>query len=85
MTFWIHKVVYHSLLRVSLVVLYYKPESRKKWKGMNCGLGQQGKSLYSSFIYRLKLGFGRFFSGLVNGFGMFCFGKTLRFGKTTFS
>jgi hypothetical protein len=52
---------------------------------VNCGSGQQGKSLYSSFIYRLKPGFGRFFRGLVNGFGMFCFGKTLRFGRTTFS
>jgi hypothetical protein len=29
----------------------------------------------------LKLGFGRFFKGgLVTGFGMFCFGKTPRFG-----
>jgi hypothetical protein len=65
--------------------LYCKPESRKKWKDVNCGSGQQGKSLYSSFIYRLKSGFGRFFRGLVNGFGMFCFGKTLRFGRTTFS
>jgi hypothetical protein len=65
--------------------LYCKPESGKKWKDVNCGSGQQGKSLYSSFIYRLKPGFGRFFRGLVNGFGMFCFGKTLRFGRTTFS
>jgi hypothetical protein len=39
--------------------------------------------LYSSIIYRLKLGFGRFFRGLVTG--MFCFGKTLRFGRTRFS
>jgi hypothetical protein len=67
------------------VVLYCKPESGKKWKDVNCGSGQQGKSLYSSFIYRLKSDFGRFFRGLVNGFGLFCFGKTLRFGRTTFS
>jgi hypothetical protein len=33
---------------------------------VNCSSGQQGKSLYSSFIYRLKLGFGRFFSGACN-------------------
>jgi hypothetical protein len=33
--------------------------------------------MYSSFIYRLKLGFGRFLGGTCNGgFGMFCFGKT---------
>jgi hypothetical protein len=41
--------------------LYCKPESGKKWKDVNCGAGQQGKSLYSSFIYKLKPGFGRFF------------------------
>jgi hypothetical protein len=35
---------------------------------VNCGLGQQGKSLYSSFIYRLKPGFGRFFRGACNWF-----------------
>jgi hypothetical protein len=48
-------------LRASPVVLYCKPESGKKWKDVNCGSDQQGKSLYSSFIYRLKPGFGRFF------------------------
>jgi hypothetical protein len=26
-----------------------------------------------------------FLGGLVTGFGMFCFGKALRFGRTTFS
>jgi hypothetical protein len=51
--------------------LYCKPESGKKWKDVNCGSCQQGKSLYSSFIYRLKFDFGRFFRGLMNGFGMF--------------
>jgi hypothetical protein len=35
---------------------------------VNCGLGQQGESLYSSFIYRLKPGFGRFFRGACNRF-----------------
>jgi hypothetical protein len=35
---------------------------------MNCGLGQQGRSLYSSFIYKLKLGFGRFFRGAYKQF-----------------
>jgi hypothetical protein len=78
-------ILFFTLLRASPVVLYCKPESGKKWKDVNFGLGQQGKSLYSSFIYRLKSGFGRFFRGLVNDFGMFCFGKTLRFGRTTFS
>jgi hypothetical protein len=42
-----------TILRASPVVLYRKPESRKRW---NCS-GQQGRSLYSSFIYRLKQGF----------------------------
>jgi hypothetical protein len=77
--------VANACFRASPVVMYCKPESEKKWKDVNCGSGQQGKSLYSSFIYRLKPGFGRFFRGLVNGFGMFCFGKTLRFGRTMFS
>jgi hypothetical protein len=67
-----------TILRASPVVLYRKPESRKRW---NCS-GQQGRSLYSSFIYRLKQGF---LGGLVTGSGMFCFGKTLRFGRTRFS
>jgi hypothetical protein len=80
-----YALVGDAALRASPVVLYCKPESGKKWKDVNCSSGQQGKSLYSSFIYRLKPGFGRFFRGLVNGFGMFCFGKTLRFGRTTFS
>jgi hypothetical protein len=35
---------------------------------MNCGLGQQGRSLYSSFITKLKLGFGRFFRGAYKQF-----------------
>jgi hypothetical protein len=35
---------------------------------VNCGSGQQGRSLYSSFIYRLKLGFRRFFRGACNRF-----------------
>jgi hypothetical protein len=47
--------------------------------------GSRGEALYSSFIYRLKLGFGRFFRGLVNGFGIFCFKKALRFGQMRFS
>ena len=71
--------------RASLVVLYYKPESGKKWKDMNYGSGQQGRSLYSSFIYRLKNGFGKFFKGFVTSLGMFCFGKALKFGRTVFS
>jgi hypothetical protein len=73
------------LVRASPVVLYPKPESGKRWKDVNCGLGQWGRSLYSSFIYRLKLGFGRLFlfwgGGGVTSFRMFCFGKTLRFGQ----
>jgi hypothetical protein len=35
---------------------------------VNCGSGQQGKSLYSSFIYRLKPSFGRFFREVCNWF-----------------
>jgi hypothetical protein len=35
---------------------------------VNCGSDQQGRSLYSSFIYRLKPGFGRFFRGACNRF-----------------
>jgi hypothetical protein len=62
-------VVFLNLsLRASLVVLYCKPESGKRWKDMNCGSGQQGRSMYSSFIYRLKLGFGRFFRRACNRF-----------------
>jgi hypothetical protein len=53
-------------LRASPGVLYRKPESRKRWKDVNSG--QQGRSLYSSFIYRLKPGFGRFFRGACNRF-----------------
>jgi hypothetical protein len=49
------------ILRTFPVVLYHKPESGKKWKDMNCSSGQHGRSLYLSFIYKLKLGFGRFF------------------------
>jgi hypothetical protein len=75
----------NASIRASPVVLYRKPESRKRWKDVNCGSGQQRESLYSSFIYRLKPGFGSFLGGLVTGFGMFCFGKALRFGRTTFS
>jgi hypothetical protein len=48
--------------------MYCKPESGKSWKDVNCGSGQQGKSLYSSFIYKLKLDFGRFFRGACNWF-----------------
>jgi hypothetical protein len=33
---------------------------------VNHGSGQQGKSLYSSFIYRMKPGFGRFFRRACN-------------------
>jgi hypothetical protein len=55
-------------LRASPVVLYRKPESGKRWKDVKCGSGQQGRSLYSSFIYRLKPGFGRFFRGACNKF-----------------
>jgi hypothetical protein len=36
---------------------------------MNYGSGQQGRSLYSSFIYKLKHGFGKFFRGACNQFG----------------
>jgi hypothetical protein len=35
---------------------------------MNCSSSQQGRSLYSSFIYRLKIGFRRFFRGAHNRF-----------------
>jgi hypothetical protein len=35
---------------------------------VDCGSGQQGKNLYSSFIYRLKPGFGRFFRGACKPF-----------------
>jgi hypothetical protein len=35
---------------------------------VNCSSGQQGRSLYSSLIYRLNLGFGRFFRGACNRF-----------------
>jgi hypothetical protein len=55
-------------VRASPVVLYCEPESGKKWKDVDCGSGQQGKSLYSSFIYRLKPGFGRFFRGACKPF-----------------
>jgi hypothetical protein len=34
--------------------LYCKPESGKKWKDVNCGSGQQGKSLYS-IVFKLHL------------------------------
>jgi hypothetical protein len=49
-------------------VLYYKPKSGKRWKDVNFGAGQLGRSMYSSFIYRLKPGFGRFFRGACNHF-----------------
>jgi hypothetical protein len=39
-----------AFVRASPVVLYCKPESGKRWKDVNCGSGQQGRSLYSSFI-----------------------------------
>jgi hypothetical protein len=56
-----------------------KPESGKKWKDVNCGSGQQGRSFYLSFIYRLKLG--KVFRGAYNRFwNVKCFQKTLRFG-----
>jgi hypothetical protein len=55
-------------LRASPVILYRKPESGKRWKDVNCGLSQKGKSLYSSFIYKLKLDFGRFFREACNQF-----------------
>jgi hypothetical protein len=48
--------------------LYHKPESGKRWKDVNCCSGHQGTNLYSSFIYTLKLGFGRFFRGACNRF-----------------
>jgi hypothetical protein len=35
---------------------------------VNYGSGQQGRSLYSSFIYRLKPSFGKFFRGACNRF-----------------
>jgi hypothetical protein len=57
-----------NYLRASPVVLYHKPESGKRWKDVNCGSSQQGESMYSSFIYRLKPGFGRFFRGACNRF-----------------
>jgi hypothetical protein len=69
---WVQSVFFEeafsSDLRASPFVLYCKPESRKKWKDVNCGSGQQRRSLYSSFIYRLKLGFGKFFRGACNRF-----------------
>jgi hypothetical protein len=55
-------------LRASPIILYRKPESGKRWKDVNCGSSRHGKSLYSSFIYRLKHGFGRFFRGACNRF-----------------
>jgi hypothetical protein len=55
-------------LRASPIVLYYKPESRKKWKYVNCDSGQEERSLYSSVIYRLKPGFGKSFKGACNRF-----------------
>ena len=42
---------------------------------MNWGSGQQGRSLYSSFNYRLKLGFGRPFRGAYNQFWNVLLGK----------
>jgi hypothetical protein len=48
--------------------LYHKLESRKRWKDVNYSLGQQGRSLHSSFISKLKLGFRRFFRGAYNWF-----------------
>jgi hypothetical protein len=35
---------------------------------VNCDSGQQGRSMYSSFIYKLKPGFGRFFRRACNQF-----------------
>jgi hypothetical protein len=35
---------------------------------VNCGSGQKGRSLYLSFIFMLKPGFGRFFRGACNWF-----------------
>jgi hypothetical protein len=57
-----------SWLRASPVILYHKPESGKRWKDVNYGSGQQGRSLYLSFIYRLEPDFGRFFTGACNRF-----------------
>jgi hypothetical protein len=56
------------MVRASPVVLYCNLESGKRWKDVNCGARQQGRSLYSSFIYKLKLGFGRFFRRACNRF-----------------
>jgi hypothetical protein len=67
--------VFFDLLRASPVVLYYKPESGKRWKDMNCCSGQQGRSMYSSFIYKLKPDFGRFFRGACNRFWNVLFWK----------
>jgi hypothetical protein len=55
-------------LRASPIVLYCKPESGKRWKDVNCGSGQHERSMYSSFSYRLKPNFGRFFRGACNWF-----------------
>jgi hypothetical protein len=66
--FWVAVGLRYLDLRAFPVVLYCKPESGKKWKDVNCGSGQQGKSLYSCFIYRLKPGFGRFFRGACKRF-----------------
>jgi hypothetical protein len=43
-------------VRASPIVLYRKP-SGKRWKDVNCGSGQQGRS-FTGGNYRLKLGFG---------------------------
>jgi hypothetical protein len=65
-------------VRASLVVLYRKPKSGKRWKDMNCGSSEQGRIGWNLVLEG-------FLGGLVTGFGMFCFGKTLRFGRMTFS
>jgi hypothetical protein len=75
-------IFFSSMLRASPVILYCNPESRKKWKDVNCSSSQHGSQ--ASFIgWNLVLE--SFLEGLVTGFQMFCFGKALRFGRTTFS
>jgi hypothetical protein len=69
-SFLIALLVFRGLhyVRASPVVLYCKPESGKRWKDVNYSSCQQGRSLYSSFIYRVKPDFGRFLRGTFNQF-----------------
>jgi hypothetical protein len=44
-----------------LVIIYYKLETSYPWKDTNCNSCQEGRSLFSSFLYRSKSSFRRFY------------------------